>query len=289
MNEGWLVYEKDNVERNRRFIQLMTESAARQGCALRLVTTDRIAVCASPETGTALRLDGAPERPGFCVMRCMEPALSEAAELAGIRVFNSALVSRTANNKQETLLFMVRNGLPFFPTALLSPGRFRIPYPWPVVIKAARGCGGRQVFRCADPGEAAEALRAVGPDDAVVQPVCDTPGRDLRVYLLGGEVLACMLRKSTDRDIRSNFGLHRNADRVTPPREILDVCEKISALLRPDLIGVDFIFHQGQPWLNEIEDAVGTRMLYERAGMDAADLYMTHILRTMKQTGGGTA
>ncbi len=283
MTEGLVIYEKDNVERNRRFIDLMTAGAARRQCALTLVTTDRLSVSALSGGKTEIRVDGRTVYPSFCVMRCMESALSEALELAGIRVFNSALVSRVANDKQRTLLFMLRHGLPFFPTAFLAPGRFEIPYPFPVVIKAAHGCGGRQVFRCASQAEADAALAALYPDEAVVQPLCDTPGRDLRVYLLGGKVLACMLRKSTDGDIRANFGLHQNAEKTTAPPQALEVCRRVAALLKPDLVGVDFIFHRGQLYLNEIEDAVGTRMLYEYAGLDAAGLYMNYIL---DQTGG---
>ena len=59
------------------------------------------------------------------------------------------------------------------------------------------------------------------------------------------------------------------------------MCEKIAALLKPDLVGIDFIFHRGKTYLNEIEDAVGTRMLYQFTDFDPVDLYMQHILHTL--------
>jgi glutathione synthase/RimK-type ligase-like ATP-grasp enzyme len=45
----------------------------------------------------------------------------------------------------------------------------------------------------------------------------------------------------------------------------------------PDFIGVDFVFGDGNVYLNEIEDVVGTRMLYSLTELDPARMYMEYI------------
>ena len=45
---------------------------------------------------------------------------------------------------------------------------------------------------------------------------------------------------------------------------------------------VDFVFHQGKAYLNEIEDAVGTRMLYQFTDVKIVEEYMDLILRVME-------
>ena len=45
------------------------------------------------------------------------------------------------------------------------------------------------------------------------------------------------------------------------------------------LAGIDFIFDRGQPVFNEIEDAVGTRMLYAYTDIDAAAVYADFVLK----------
>ena len=59
--------------------------------------------------------------------------------------------------------------------------------------------------------------------------------------------------------------------------------EKAAKLLDVSLVGVDFVFHQGKPYLNEIEDAVGTRMLYQFTPIQIVEEYMDLILEKMKE------
>ena len=269
---GYLIYEKSNVDRNRFYIDTFMKAANRRQVDLRLITVDEMTY------GTR---DGRPfTEPGdmdFAVMRCMQPMLSRHLEDMGIPVFNNAPVSEICNDKRRTHQFLTANGLPTLPTAFVNADMPRHPFDYPVVVKASGGCGGRKVFMCQNQQEYLEKLSIIAPDNAVVQPLCDTPGRDVRIYMLAGKPIQAMLRYS-EQDFRSNFGLHGTAKPTEATDEMLAMCEKIADLLHPDLVGVDFIFHQGKTYINEIEDAVGTRMLYQFTDMDIVDMYMAHIL-----------
>jgi len=272
---GWLIYEKDNVARNKRFVEFFQEAAKKRGVALSLITTDEIAF--------GVR-DGAfflqPEKPEFAVVRCMRPDLSRHLEKMGVKVFNNARVSEICNNKQKTHAFFIEHGFPCLDTAFVRPDCPKHPFDYPVVVKASTGCGGRQVYLCQNEQEYMEKLALIAPDTAVVQPLCDTPGRDVRAYVLGNRVVQAMERYS-DGDFRSNFGLHGLARPTELTDEMRGYVEKAAKLLNVSLVGVDFVFHQGQPYLNEIEDAVGTRMLYQFTSIPIVEEYMDFIVNAV--------
>ncbi|MHC1785890.1 MAG: RimK family alpha-L-glutamate ligase [Christensenellales bacterium] len=274
--KGWLVYEARNVSRNRFFIDKWLAAAASRGVALRLVTTEDL--CFGVAGGLPfLRLGDEDVLPDFIVMRAPLPLLSSQAESLGIAVYNEARLSAIANDKRETHRLFA-GLLPMMDTAFVTPEAFRQPFPYPVVVKGAHGCGGRQVHLAADEAGYQAALSAISPDSAVVQPLCDTPGRDLRVYVLGDQIIGAMLR-SSESDFRSNVGLGADSRPVPLPDAVRHFVEIVQSKFRIGLAGIDFIFQKGEPVFSEIEDAVGTRMLYMHTDRDIAADYLDLILR----------
>ena len=118
----------------------------------------------------------------------------------------------------------------------------------------------------------------VPPQDGnqVYQAVADTPGQDLRVWLLGGEIYAACLRRSAT-DFRSNYCLGGSAA-VYPlsPAERAQV-SNIAALVQADYYAIDFVRHQGRWVFNELEDTVGARMLYDLTALDPLADYCRYI------------
>ena len=115
-----------------------------------------------------------------------------------------------------------------------------------------------------------------GMADPLIQEVASVTGRDMRAYVLDGEVIACVMR-SSDRDFRANFSLGGRAELCEPPEECLGIVERIVGRLAPTFVGVDFTFGDGCVYLNEIEDVVGTRMLYLLTDLDPARLLMESV------------
>jgi len=272
---GWLIYEQENIQRNVRFIDFFMDAAKKRKVNLKLITTAEIAFGI---LGGDLFLH--PEKPDFAVVRCMRPDLSRHLENMGVKVFNNAHISEICNDKQKTHAFFVENSLPCLDTAFVRPDCPLHSFDYPVVVKASSGCGGRQVYLCENETAYLEKLALIAPDSAVVQPLCDTPGRDIRAYVLGGKIIQAMERYSNG-DFRSNFGLHGLARPTSLTNEMKQYVDKISAILKPSLVGIDFIFHQGKPYLNEIEDAVGTRMLYQFTSVQVVEEYMDLICAAM--------
>ena len=175
---------------------------------------------------------------------------------------------RVCNDKLETYRTADRLGIPHLPVSL--PGE-RPPAGPPWVVKSRSGHGGSQVLMVGDEEGLMEATSVM--DDPLVQEVAPVLGRDMRAYILDGEVLACVMR-SSDTDFRANFSLGGKASLCEPPDGCMDAIMRICRELEPAFVGVDFVFGGEGVYLNEIEDVVGTRMLYSLTDLDPARLLM---------------
>lgn len=272
---GWMVYEAHNIQRNQFFIDRWMQAAKARDISLRLVTVQQLAYGVM-DGALFLQLDGMSARPDFVLMRAARPGLSEHLEGMSIPCFNNAHVARIAGDKRRTHAAFA-GVLPMMDTAFLSQDAFANPFPYPVVVKGAHGCGGREVYLARNEQEYRHAVQQIAPDSLVVQPLCDQPGQDLRVYVLGHEVVAAMLRYS-DGDFRSNLGQGGGSKPVDMTEDIRRYVRIVQDRFDFGLVGIDFIFHQGRPVFNEIEDAVGTRMLYMHTDRDIAAEYLDLIL-----------
>ena len=117
-------------------------------------------------------------------------------------------------------------------------------------------------------------------DFLVQQPV--TPGKDVRVYMLDGEIIFAALR-SCDTDFRSNFSLGGQIAPYVPCDEMRRVAKIVSERLSPFYVGIDFTFDsEGRPLLNEVEDVVGARMLYRLTDLQIHELYAERLVEKLK-------
>lgn len=195
----------------------------------------------------------------FVINRTNDYKIAEYYESRGIRVFNPSRLSKIANDKQKCYEFMKENGIEIMPINYKGV---------PAVKKRIDGHGGIDVYML-DKAEPFE-------DGYVYQKPCDTLGRDIRVWLIGGKIIASILR-SSDTDFRSNFCLGGKASEYTLTDDDRALVYKIADLLDYDYIGIDFIFNNGRLVFNEIEDTVGARMIYSLTDIDIISLYCDYI------------
>ena len=275
----WLVYQKDKIAGNQFFINRWEDAAKERGVFLRVVSHEDL-VYGIHDHQVFIRHRDQYKLPDVAVMRLNAPLLSAQFELLHIPVFNNAHVARVCNDKRLTHQ-MILPYAPMMDTVFLRGDEETSPLPYPVVLKAAHGCGGRQVFLVSNENEFISALSQIRPDSALVQVVCDTPGRDIRAYVLGKRIVRVMQRLSNE-DFRSNINQGGHAIPYDLKERDLQMVRSIISLFDFGLVGIDFILHQGRLMFNEIEDAVGTRMLYNLGEFDIVKLYLDEVLqRTM--------
>ncbi len=258
----WLVYEKAGAERNREYINMHIERGKSRGIEFVPVLCD----------------DGLPEgKPDLAVVRAMRPDISRILEQRGVRCVNSARVSEICNNKARTYEFLHANNIPVIPwvSALPEDTPPEIEQ-YPAVIKPCCGHGGANVTLIHNDAEYAQAREKIAPDEYVIQPLATETGRDMRVYILGGEPVAAVLR-SADGDFRSNFSLGGRVEAKALSDAERSLTERVCKLLPFDYCGIDIMYHNGKPVINEIEDVVGSRMLYATHDMDIVAMFVDYL------------
>jgi len=257
--ECWILYDAPDLEKNRFFAERLRDSGNSVGLECEIVTAGNV------DPGDA---------PDVVVSRSRDHRLVSEIEDCGATVYNRSSVTRICCDKAETLRFAGSLGVPVLPYGLtaddLPPGP-----PW--VVKSRIGHGGSEVFEARSEDEVSELFDANADRLPMVQSMAPVRGRDMRCYVLGGRIIASVMR-SSDTDFRANFSLGGRAELCEPPEAAVRIIRRMVPELMPDFVGFDFLFGDGgEAYLNEIEDPVGTRMLYELTDLDAASLYMRYV------------
>jgi len=125
----------------------------------------------------------------------------------------------------------------------------------------------------------------VGPDDpinakvgnryAFLQELVDQEDvrhRDLRVYVVGGEVVAAMYRYAPDNDWRTNVALGGSVEDATDdlPDEAREMAQRASDIVGLDYAGVDLVEGDEGWFVLEVNPTAGFKGLYEATQMSPA-------------------
>ena len=285
MKTLWLLYDDIDYAVNQGFARMMQERGEPLGLNVQAVVLSEL-VLGMDENGqpTCLR-NGKTARPDAVLSRQRDSLVSEYFERMGVLVFNNSQVCRICNDKRITYQFL--QGLPIPPTVFLSPTQSAPPAgtQFPVIIKPACSHGGDRILLVHNEAEWQEAAKRILPEPALQQSVVTEAGQDLRVYVLGGKILAGVMRTART-GVVSNFkqgghvALHEltEAER-TLAQAVIDRFEKAGATLH--MAGVDLLYDHGHPVLGEVEDVVGSRMLYNTSDIDIVALYLAHIAKLL--------
>jgi ribosomal protein S6--L-glutamate ligase len=150
----------------------------------------------------------------------------------------------------------------------------------PLVIKLLEGAQGKGVI-LAETKKAAEsvieAFRGLDAHFLIQEFIKEAGGADIRCFVVGGKVVASMLRKSQDGDFRSNLHSGGIAEKVkiTPEeRKTAIVAAKAMGL---DVAGVDIIRSNRGPLILEVNSSPGLEGIESISKKDIASLMIEHI------------
>jgi glutathione synthase/RimK-type ligase-like ATP-grasp enzyme len=250
---GWLIYDEEGAKRNVWFIRRLEEEFALYGVDLRLKIV---------EDGFEGVL------PKFAIVRTIAPEINAWLEERGVRVCNNVKTAKVACDKWETYLACKAWGIPVLPTERTCEA-----LSFPLVAKSRRGHGGTEVF-WVEKQTQAETFGA----DYVFQRPSEILGKDMRVYAIGGDIIASVMRTSA-HGFKSNFSLGGMVELAQADETQKAIVRALYENLKFDFVGIDFLPTANGWALNEIEDAAGTRMLYSCSDIDIIPIYVKHVLR----------
>lgn len=268
---GWILYCREDAEKNSAYIQWFQAEGKLLGMMIELKILDE--------------LDGLQEQvlPDFVLNRSRDAEIAEQLEALGVRCINPAQVSRIANDKWETYRFFKEHQIPMLPTwgAIVDKNlKNQKVCGYPLVAKSVDGHGGSEVFIVENAEAWNPVIEVLFGRKIVIQKMCGMIGRDLRIFVLGGEAIAAVLRQS-ESDFRANYSLGGQIRLAELTKEQKKIVKKICQVFPMEWGGIDLLFDsEDHFYLNEVEDAVGSRSLSQLTELNVARMVLTYIQRS---------
>lgn len=211
-------------------------------------------------------------------------------EATGHRVLNPSTVIETCGDKILTSLALVRDGIPTPETVVaLTPDAAlgaieRLGYP--AVLKPAVGSWGRLLSKVND-RDAAEtviehkqSLKAPIHNVFYIQEFIDKPDRDLRVIVLGDEVVAGVYRRS--EHWITNTARGATTERLDLTADIVKLSLAAARAVGGGMLAVDLIERaDGELLVTEVNHTMEFHGLAEVAEIDLADAIVGHALEVL--------
>ncbi|MBE5935516.1 MAG: hypothetical protein E7262_06965 [Lachnospiraceae bacterium] len=128
--------------------------------------------------------------------------------------------------------------------------------------------------------------------DMVIQPLIKGDNKDVRVYVLNNKIIGAVLRQGKN-SFKSNYSLGGEVSLYNLSPSEVSIVNKIISIFNNYTknyyiqglfyVGIDFIIDDSGKFLfNEIEDVVGSRMLYQVSDIDIVDVYLKEIQDRLK-------
>lgn len=282
---GWLIYKKIDAEKNHGFIKMLVDEATKLQISLQLVLEEDLSYGIKNNQFVLSHLLFDAKEINFAIVRTINPLLTKQLEYLGIRCFNNSTISEIFNDKALTYQYATELGLPILDTYFISHETFQpklISLEFPMVLKQVDGRGGNEVYLINSLDEILVKLKEYPHKRFVLQEFADNPGKDIRVFVIGSEVIGAVLRESST-SFKANYTLGGNVSAYKLNEDEKLLVSKITSTLKADFIGIDFLLNSKNEFIfNEIEDVVGCRSLYSTSNVNAAALYMNYIKHTIK-------
>ncbi len=299
---AWMVYFREAAIYNKKYISFYIEEGIRLGVEVKLILVEELEFGVRNNRWFIRYQKEEAEYPDFVINRATYPLLSRQFELMGIKVYNNSFISEICNDKARTYQYLAKTGITMVDSSFYRNSQVKevlSQVEAPTVIKSVGGHGGQQVFLVEpedvvfdEPHSESEddivnfnsfkniskVMSGLECTDVVVQPLTGDKNQDLRVYVIGREIVAAVLRTAKE-GFKSNFSLGGEAQLYELSEQEREIVRIIINQFEFGLVGIDFIIgNQGELVFNEIEDVVGSRMLYRCSGINIVEKYLRHIL-----------
>ncbi|AKH41295.1 Ribosomal protein S6 modification protein [Croceibacterium atlanticum] len=209
-------------------------------------------------------------------------------EMMGIWPLNESVAIGRSRDKLRSMQILARAGLGLPVTAFAHDPKqasevIRMVGGAPVVIKLLEGTQGIGVMLGETENSARsviEAFRGANVNILVQEFIKEADATDIRALVIGGKVVASMMRKGGEGDFRSN--LHRGGEaksiRITPEERSTAV--RAAKRLGLNVAGVDMLRSNHGPVIMEVNSSPGLEGIEHATGKDIATLMIRFIEET---------
>lgn len=298
----WIFFHEDQdsnhpeAPETRRF----AETARRMGIDVEILQPQHFDLVVDSSTAwSAIYDDRVLEKPDFIITRTGSEttyfmlAVMRHFEHQGVRVINSAAAVEAVADKlhtqqllAEALIPIPRNVLGKFP---VNVDLIERELGFPVVIKTLKGTRGSGVLLC-ETRERFQDLASLidcsnpASDFIFQQYIKRSHGRDVRVIVVFGEVVAAMERRSNDGGFKSNISLGGTPLPFDPPEEMKQLAISVARALNLDIAGIDILFDENGYRICEANSSPGFQGLEAACGIDLPEIIYKAIEKHPKRT-----
>lgn len=292
--KGWLV--TNAFLHTHKFTEIhlwLTEAAKKLGVDLIVKTNAEILVQLDQDfTGTKSKKSA--ENPDFILFWDKDTRLAQYLEMKGLPVFNSSKGIALCDDKSQTHLYLQEAGIPM-PKTIIAPMTFsNIGYNnldfldqvekelnWPIIIKECFGSFGQQVYLAHNRQELKDTVLNIGAKPMLFQEfIHSSKGKDLRLQVVGSQVVAAMYRYSDNDDFRANITGGGKMKPYEPTQKQIDLAVESCKILGLDFAGVDILFGKDkEPVVCEVNSNAHFKNIYDCTGVNVADSILAYIIK----------
>jgi len=221
-------------------------------------------------------------------------ALTYYFEQQGSLVLNSYESSAICGDKMLCSIRLAKAGVPTPKTYVAftpeTAKQAAAKLGFPLVIKPVLGSWARMVHKINDRNALEAALESReemgNPWQKIyyLQEHIDKPGRDIRAFVVGDEVVAAIYRHSTEKSgWITNTGRGGTASKCEVTPELRELCLKAASIVDEGIYGVDAMESGNGMVVHEINHTTEFRNSSQPTGVDIGDKMMEYFIRRAKR------
>lgn len=287
MTTCWVIYNGSLVsDKFADQARLTADAAERAGVSAKLIKNYE----------AMMDLSASADFPDFAVLLDKDILLGYFLKSRGIPVYNDPAIIDLCDNKAKQYIQLAAHGLPMprtivapkvYPNfSILESGYFEQvidALKLPMIIKEGHGSFGMKVYLIETEEQFYEKVESLRGIDFVFQEfIASSFGRDIRVNIVGGEIVAAMYRHS-ETDFRANITNGGKASPVELTEAQRTLALKAAEAVGAVFAGIDLLFDdQEQPLVCEVNAAAHIRNILNVTGINVADAMIAFILEDLK-------
>ncbi len=291
---GWILYKRTTRELTAQDhgIQRLCEAAAAQDIQITVYKPEQFDLMVANNPTHGVYIDGVLTKlPDFLIPRLGAEtnycalAIIRHLELSGVVTCNTF---RAIEQVKDKLLTSQRFHAAKLPTPKTMFMKFPVSIDFvieelglPVVIKTITGARGSGVFLCESRASVHDSLQLLSNEARAhglifQQFITKSYGCDLRVFVVGDQIIGCMKRVAVT-GFKANYSLGGRVEPYAVTEEIAALALAATRLFGLEIAGIDLLFQDGGLMLCEANSSPGFKGMEQATGIDVATAIITYV------------
>lgn len=234
------------------------------------------------------------EKPAFVLFWDKDIRLASFLEGLSLKVYNSSKSIEICDNKAMTHIALNQKNIKM-PKTILAPmtypnigftnydfiKRMKSQLSYPIVVKECFGSFGQQVYLVHNDRELMNCIEKIGVKPFLMQEYIQSSfARDIRLNVVGDQVVATMYRYSDTGDFRANISNGGKMKQYEPTKQQVKLAIDCVKAIGLDFAGVDLLFDENEePIVCEVNSNAHFKNIYDCTGVNVAEHILKYICK----------